>query len=145
MGRIVQTKGKKIGWIIGGWIALAAAFVGVFLPVIPQVPFAILAAFFFSKGSPRLHHWLLNHRQFGPTLRDWEMDRVVRVRTKVFSTGMMVGGAAIAYYRFHEEKPEWAYGILGLFAIAILYVLTRRSRSRPTDDSMDAFRVPPIA
>jgi uncharacterized membrane protein YbaN (DUF454 family) len=145
MGNTMAAKGKKKGWIVAGWIALAAAFVGVFLPVIPQVPFAILAAFFFSKGSPRLHHWLLNHKQFGPTLRDWEMDHVVRLRTKVVSTGMMLAGAGIAYYRFHEEKPEWAYGILGLFALAILYVLTRRSKSRPTDDSMDAFRVPPTA
>jgi uncharacterized membrane protein YbaN (DUF454 family) len=139
-----KSRGKK-GWIIAGWIALGAAFVGVFLPVVPQIPFAIIAAFFFSKGSPRLHHWLLNHKYFGATLRDWEMDHVVRVRTKVFATVMMFGGAGIAYWKLHEGKPEFAYGIVGLFVISILYVVTRRSKSRATDDSRDAFRVPPTA
>jgi uncharacterized membrane protein YbaN (DUF454 family) len=136
-----KSRGGK-GWIIAGWIALAAAFVGALLPVVPQVPFAVLAAFFFSKGSPRLHHWLLNHKHFGATLRDWEMDRVVRVRTKVFATVMMIGGAGIAYWRLHENKPELALGIVGLFVVAILYVVTRRSKSRATDDSKDEFRMP---
>jgi uncharacterized membrane protein YbaN (DUF454 family) len=136
---------KRIGFIAAGWIALGAAFVGVFLPVVPQVPFAVMAAFFFSKGSPRLHHWLLSHKYFGATLRDWEMDQVVRTRTKFFATAMMIGGAGIAYWKLHEKEPKWAYATVGLFVVAILYVVTRRSKSRATDDSRDAFRISPQA
>jgi uncharacterized membrane protein YbaN (DUF454 family) len=104
-----------------------------------------VAAYFFSKGSPRLHHWLLNHKRFGATLRDWEMDQVVRVRTKVFSTVLMIGGAGMAWWKFHEESAGKAYAIVGMFALAIVYVDTRRSKSRPEcADSLrrDEFRTP---
>jgi len=124
-----QPEEKRRGWIVGGWISLAIAFIGVFVPVFPQVPFALLAAFFFSKGSPRLHHWLLNHRQFGPALRDWEMDRVIRPRMKVVSVLAMLGGAGLTYWRFHE-RMEWVLPILASFAAAIVFVLTRKSRTK---------------
>ncbi|MFC7498566.1 YbaN family protein [Enterovirga sp. GCM10030262] len=54
-----------------GIMSLALGAVGLFLPLLPTVPFVLLAAFFLSKGSPRLERWLLRHRQFGPPIRAW--------------------------------------------------------------------------
>ena len=121
---------KKTVWLVAGWIFLAAAAFGVFLPIVPQVPFAIIAAFFFSRGSPRLHRWILNHKHFGAAVRDWELDRVVRPRLKLFSIGMMVAGGALAYWKFHATKPGYAIGVLVVFFVASIFVATRRSRSR---------------
>jgi hypothetical protein len=45
--------------------------VGLFLPLPPTLPFALLGTFFFSKGSHRLEAWLLGHRQFGPPISAW--------------------------------------------------------------------------
>ena len=48
-----------------GWLALAVGFVGIVVPLLPTTPFVLLAAYFFSKGSTRLHQWLRGHPRFG--------------------------------------------------------------------------------
>jgi len=63
---------RRLIWTIAGCIALLLGFIGVVLPVLPTTPFIILAAFCFSKGSPRLRSWLVNHATFGPLIADWE-------------------------------------------------------------------------
>jgi uncharacterized membrane protein YbaN (DUF454 family) len=138
----VIKKNKKI-WLVFGWIFAALALVGVVLPIVPQIPFAVLAAFFFSKGSARLHRWILNNKHFGAPVRDWEMDQVVRKKTKVASITMMIVGATLAFFKLREDHPTLAIVIPVLFFGAIIFVATRRSKSRMTDDSRDAYR-PPI-
>lgn len=135
-------KKHKTLWLILGWVFAALALVGVVLPIVPQIPFAVLAAFFFSKGSPRLHQWILNNKHFGAPVRDWELDQVVRTKTKVASIGMMIVGATLAYFKLREEHPTMAIVIPVLFFFSIIFVATRRSKSRPTDDSRDAYRPP---
>lgn len=58
-------------WLSFGLICVALGLVGVFLPLLPTVPFMLLAAFGFARSSERLHNWLLNHRHFGPAIADW--------------------------------------------------------------------------
>ncbi|UGA57816.1 YbaN family protein [Vibrio sp. VB16] len=41
---------------------------GVFLPILPTVPFILLAMVCFSKSSPRFQIWLQNNRYLGPTV-----------------------------------------------------------------------------
>jgi uncharacterized membrane protein YbaN (DUF454 family) len=125
-----MSRGGKPVYVILGSVFLAAAVVGVFLPIVPQVPFAVIAAFFFSKGSPRLHHWMLNNKHFGAPIRDWENGQVVRPRLKAFSVCAMIVGAGLAYYRYHADTPSVAYGIAGAFALASIFVLTRPSEMR---------------
>ena len=131
-----MVKKNKTLWLVFGWIFAALALVGVILPIVPQIPFAVLAAFFFSKGSPRLHRWILNNKHFGASVRDWEKDQVVRKKTKVASILMMIIGATLAYFKLHEDKPTAAIVIPVLFFFAIIFVATRRSKSRPTDESV---------
>ncbi|PMJ96410.1 YbaN family protein [Vibrio sp. 10N.261.55.A7] len=51
-----------------GFIATGLGFIGVFLPLLPTVPFILLAMFCFSKSSTRFERWLLNNKLFGPTV-----------------------------------------------------------------------------
>jgi len=79
----------KIFWLVIGLTALALGTVGIFLPLLPTVPFYLLAAFSFSKSSERLHNWLLNHKIFGPDIRNWNEKRVIRRRAKLMSVSAM--------------------------------------------------------
>lgn len=51
-----------------GWIATALGFLGVFLPLLPTVPFILLAMYCFGKSSPRFQVWLENNRYLGDTV-----------------------------------------------------------------------------
>lgn len=82
------------------WRALALACValgviGAVLPVLPTVPFLILAAWAGSRGWPELEKWLLDHPRHGPAIRRWRDHGAVPRRAKWLATTMMLASAAI--------------------------------------------------
>ncbi|WP_298443581.1 YbaN family protein [uncultured Ferrimonas sp.] len=54
-----------------GWLAVVCGTIGLFLPLIPTVPFLLLATFCFSRTSERCQQWLFNNRLLGPVLRNY--------------------------------------------------------------------------
>jgi len=51
-------------YFVLGLICLGFVYISV-LPGIPTFDFVILAAFFFSMSSERVHSWMVNHKVFG--------------------------------------------------------------------------------
>ncbi len=70
-------------------ISLVIAAVGVVLPVLPTVPFVILAAWAGSKGWPQLERWLLEHPVHGPIIQRWRDNRAVPRKAKILAVVMM--------------------------------------------------------
>ncbi|MEX0306521.1 MAG: YbaN family protein [Ruegeria sp.] len=73
-------------WAGLGLLCVALAMIGVVLPLLPTVPFLLLAAFFFARSSSRLHNWLLSHRTFGPLIVDWQSSGAIRPNAKKAAT-----------------------------------------------------------
>lgn len=86
----------RIIWLIVGGSALGLGTLGIFLPILPTVPFYLLAAFSFSKSSDRLHNWLLDHKIFGPDIRSWNENRIIHRRAKLMASAGMFGSFIIA-------------------------------------------------
>lgn len=86
----------RLVWLILGITSLALGMIGVFLPILPTVPFILLSAFFFSKSSERLHNWLLTHPVFGPSIEDWQRNGAITRRVKYYSTASIVATFGIS-------------------------------------------------
>jgi uncharacterized membrane protein YbaN (DUF454 family) len=61
----------RFGYLLLGLLSVAIGAVGAFLPLLPTVPFMLLAAFFFARSSPRLERRLLEHPTVGPHIFAW--------------------------------------------------------------------------
>lgn len=55
---------KKILYIMIGCISLGLGIIGVILPILPTIPFVLLAAFCFAKSSERLDGWFKNTKLY---------------------------------------------------------------------------------
>ncbi|WP_170600781.1 YbaN family protein [Ruegeria arenilitoris] len=73
-------------WATLGLLCVALAMIGVALPLLPTVPFLLLAAFCFARSSSRLHNWLMSHRTFGPLILDWQTSGAIRPAAKKAAT-----------------------------------------------------------
>ena len=75
-------------------LSLGLAILGVFLPVLPTVPFVLLAAWAAARSSPKLDAWLVRHPRLGPILVDWRQGGRVPRRAKWMATALMGLSAA---------------------------------------------------
>ena len=82
---------------VGGFLSLAIAVLGIFLPLLPTTPFALLAAGCFALSSEKWHQWMLANRTFGPMIRNWERERCISCRVKIIAVLSMclMGGFSI--------------------------------------------------
>lgn len=66
------------------------------LPLLPTVPFVILAAACFARGSPALETRLLDHPRFGPHIRLWREKRAISRRGKTAALVAFAVSIAVA-------------------------------------------------
>jgi uncharacterized membrane protein YbaN (DUF454 family) len=121
---------KTILFILG-WVSFVLGIVGALLPIVPTTPFLILAAYFFSKSSPKVHSWLTSLPYFGDAIIDWEKHRVIRPKAKVISTVViiMVFGASILLGGLHT----WLKLMLVIIAACCLgFIWSRKSEQTPS-------------
>jgi len=86
----------RIFWLFIGGSSLGLGTLGMFLPLLPTVPFFLLAAFGFSKSSRKIHNWLLNHKVFGPDIQNWNKYRIIRRRAKLMAISAMIASVLLA-------------------------------------------------
>jgi uncharacterized membrane protein YbaN (DUF454 family) len=82
-------------WWLLAYASLGLGIVGVFVPGLPTTVFILLAAFAASRGSERLHRYLMTHPRFGPAIQDWQRNGAVSRRGKWAATWSMLFCAGI--------------------------------------------------
>lgn len=81
-----------------GYLAVALGAIGAFLPIMPTVPFLLLAVYFFARSSPELERKILDHPHWGPQVKDWRERRAISRRAKTMAIGAMATGAVFTWY-----------------------------------------------
>ncbi|RED52499.1 YbaN family protein [Aestuariispira insulae] len=133
-------KSLRLVYLLIGFIAVGLAFVGILLPIMPTVPFLIVALWAFSKSSEKFHNWLYSHKSFGPILRDWDQYRVVPIWGKIWSSAAMAGSLVMMIFLF--KVPLWAVSCAAVVMAAIAwYILSKPSR-KPDGAQSQAAQTP---
>jgi uncharacterized membrane protein YbaN (DUF454 family) len=121
-----------------GVASLGLAYLGWILPGLPWTPFVLLASYCFARSSPRLERWLLNNRLFGKFLREYQKEKGIRFRTKLFATAMVVIMVSISVATLISlGKPWYLAGCIPLLALIGLVFLWRMVRTLPDQKSED--------
>ncbi len=84
-------------YFVGGVIAIGLAALGAALPLVPTVPFLLVAVFCFARSNPALEKRILDHHYFGPQVRDWQERRAISRKTKLIAVGAMAAGIGFTW------------------------------------------------
>ena len=114
----------RIGYLIAGFVSLALGTLGLLLPILPTVPFVILAAFCFARSSPALERRLVEHRTFGPHINAWRTRGAISRKGKTAAALAFAASAALGLLLL--DAP-WSLIPLAAALIGGSWVMTRPS------------------
>jgi len=88
--RVIRNPALRGLFIAIGWLCVASGAIGAVLPGWPTTIWIILATYFFARSSPRFYNWVMNHRVFGPLIRDWRDGKGMTARAKAVAVTTIV-------------------------------------------------------
>lgn len=109
-------------FLAAGIISAALGAIGAFLPIVPTVPFLLLAVYCFARSNPAWEQKILNHPHWGPQVRDWQERRAISRRSKTVAIAAMTAGAVVTYYTLGHP---WYWISIAVLVIAGGWIATR--------------------
>ena len=104
-----------------GAISFALGTAGIVLPLLPTVPFYMLALFCLARGSERFHKMFLESSLYQKTVGAYERDKALTLRTKLSILASVTTIMAIGAY-FSQNMPV-ALIVMGLVWIGHVIAL----------------------
>ncbi len=125
---------KKYAFLTVGFGATGLGLIGVFVPLLPTVPFALLALYCFSVSSPRFQQWLLDNRFLGPTLRNIKENRGLTIIEKV--RVLLVVWVSILGTAFWllDDRPMAQVTLITIAAIETIVIARYKTRTANKKD-----------
>ncbi len=105
-----------------GFASVILAVLGIFLPVLPTVPFLLLALACFARSSETLYSWLIDHNRLGPLVRPYlENEGLPRgVKAKAIGLVWLSIGISVLFF----VSIVWVRIMLLLIALGVTaYIL----------------------
>ncbi len=114
---------RIIFWRSIALIFLLLALIGAALPVMPTVPFLLVAAWAGGKGWPVIEQKLMAHPTYGPQIEQWRKFGVVKRTPKVVTTLMMIGSWLMLMF---SPIALWLkLSVIGIMATILLWLWLR--------------------
>ena len=119
-------------YLAGGLVALGLGVIGIFVPLLPTVPFLLVAAWCFARSSLRLHRWLLGHPRLGPMIAPFQGGGGMPRRAKVTLLVTMAVLFGVTFgWLIHGWIPCLILGVGAVISFgAVLRIPTSRHRGR---------------
>jgi uncharacterized protein len=88
--RIQRNPVLRATYLVLGCVCVVLGAIGVVVPGWPTTVWILLATYFFARSSPRFYNALMNHRIFGPLIRDWRDGKGLSRRAKTLAVTSIV-------------------------------------------------------
>ena len=122
---------KKKLYIAFGFLVVALAIVGVFIPGLPTVPFLLVALFCFERSSKKYHDMIMNNKYFGPVLQDYYSGKGLTSSVKIKAISFLSCGMAFSIYKIQNLHARIALTIIWLgVAIHIILLKTKKTKNK---------------
>jgi len=109
---------RMIVWRTIAILALILGVIGLLLPIMPTVPFLLVAAWAGGKGWPVLEQKLLQHPKYGPQIIAWRTYGVVKRQPKIIASIMMAGRSVmLAFSPVHLGLKLAVIGTMATIAV----------------------------
>jgi len=115
-------------WAAAGCFCVALAVIGIVLPLLPTVPFLLLAAFCFARSSEKLHNWLITHDKLGPPIAEWNKNGAISLTAKRYATLSIALVYSISLIAGLRPTLLMIQG--GVLSLVLLFIWTRPSGPR---------------
>ena len=123
-----QQPTRHFVFLILGYLNLLLTIIALILPLVPATPFILLAAFFFSRSSERIHRRLRTNRFFGETIRNWEDHGIIRPAAKAMTAAIVI--SMLIFPLTRATIPVFIRGLIAVCGLAVIgYVLAQKSRA----------------
>lgn len=131
----MANKSFKLFWLILGFICLALGTIGVFLPILPTVPFYLVTTFAFAKSSDRLHNWFINTKLYKNNLESFVQRKAMTLKTKL---SILISVTLVMGFGFFmmARKGIWVPCIIlaVVWLCHLLYFIFRVKTESETED-----------
>ena len=122
---------KKKIYICVGFLAVGLGIVGAFLPVMPTVPFLLVALFCFERSSKKYHDMIMNNKYFGPVLQDYYSGKGLTSSVKIKAILFLSCGMAFSIYKIQNLHARIALAVVWLgVAIHIILLKTKKTKNK---------------
>tara|TARA_B100001175_G_scaffold313229_1_gene320491 strand:- start:299 stop:592 length:294 start_codon:yes stop_codon:yes gene_type:complete len=84
------------------------------LPIVPTTPFILVSVWFFARSSKKLENWLINHKIFGKSIRDWKEKGAISKNAKLSAIPLIIFSFSATIYLNEIFYLDLFLAVLGL-------------------------------
>lgn len=125
---------KRALLICLGWLCVVLAVFGIFLPILPTVPFLLVAAWAFTQGSSKARDWLFNHPRLGPLVKQWSGQKAIPRPIKIRAIISIWAGMLLSML---IVKKLWLVIMLATIGLCVSIYIWRKPEPTAMPPSVD--------
>lgn len=110
--RLLRHPLLRAGFVVAGFVAVGLGVVGYIVPGMPGTVFLLIATWFFAQSSPRFYNWVMNHRLFGPLIRDYRAGKGIPRWVKWYASAIILAVSSFSAWLVGVQRGNAVVGSL---------------------------------
>ncbi|HRN19711.1 MAG: YbaN family protein [Truepera sp.] len=144
--RVIKHPALRVMFVSAGLVSVGFGVVGYVVPGMPGTVFFVIATWFFAQSSPRFYNWVLNHRLFGPLLRDYRAGKGIPGWVKWYASAMILGFSAFSTWLVGIKRGNTWVGVAiaaaAIFGVWYVFNVPTKKPEAATPAPEEATRAP---